>query len=587
MELTRYIFPLRKWWWLLVASTLIAAIFSSLSVLRQPTLYQAHTTLMIGTTINDPNPSSNELSLGQQLAAAYADLANREIIRNATKNALGMKGLPEYFAQALPNTQVIQITVNDTDPERAQRVANELAAQLMLLSPMSAQSEERDRQEFIHERLNALETQIQETEAEIENLQGELANAFSAQQINDIQDQISSLQSKLTAMENNYGLLLSNSQQGAINTLTIIAAAELPTRPIGPMKGLTILLAAFAGLILAACEAYLLEYFDDSVKSPDDVERVFSAPIIGHIFEQEDQRVENEAGDQEPKEGKRLYNIDDLRQPVAESFRTLRTNLEMSQLSHPVKTILVSSADIGDGKTSVAANLAMSMAQRDKDVIVLDVDLRRPNIHEIFELPNERGLVDLLADGAVVNDMLHFKKDGKVAVLTSGDTPSNPAELLSSKKMEQLLSKLKESHDVVIIDGPPFIVADAMVMASKVDAVLVVVRPGRTRRSLALGAAEQIKLAGAKVIGVVLNRIPIRGADYYAGKRYVDAYYLSDYGEPRYVNEREIDLERLPQTLFKAASPYTHKASTFIRRRFPFAGKVSDFVKGVFRLSPK
>src|SRR5574339_4081 len=153
MELNKYIFPLRKWWWLVAASTLIAAIFSSLSILRQPTIYQARTTLMIGTTINDPNPSGNELLLGQQLAAAYADLANREIIRNATQDALAMNQLPEYIARALPNTQLIEITVNDINPQRAQTVANELATQLILLSPINAQSKERGRQEFIHLRL--------------------------------------------------------------------------------------------------------------------------------------------------------------------------------------------------------------------------------------------------------------------------------------------------------------------------------------------------------------------------------------------------------------------------------------------------
>ena len=126
--------------------------------------------------------------------------------------------------------------------------------------------------------MNNLEAQIKETEAEIEKLQEELANTFSAQQINDKQDQISSLQSKLTTMENNYGLLLSNTQQGAINTLTIIASAELPSNPIGSMKGLTILLAAAVGFVLAACEAYLLEYLDDTLKSPDAVDAsVFSS----------------------------------------------------------------------------------------------------------------------------------------------------------------------------------------------------------------------------------------------------------------------------------------------------------------------
>jgi polysaccharide biosynthesis transport protein len=576
MELNKYIFPLRKWWWLVVASTLIAALFSSLSVLRQPTLYQSGTTLMIGTTINDPNPSTNELSLGQQLAAAYADLANREIIRDATKEALGMDDLPDYMAQALPNTQIIQITVNDTNPERAQRVANELATQLILLSPMSAQSEERGRQDFIHERLNSLETQIQETEAQIEKLQGDLANAFSAQQINDIQNQISSLESKRNAMENNYGLLLSNSQQGAINTLTIIASAGLPTRPIGPMKGLTILLAAIAGFVLAACEAYLLEFFDDSLKSPEEVETMFSAPIIGHIFEQE-------TG---PGAKLRLYDLDDLRHPISEAVRALRTNMEMSNPDRPMKTLLISSADIGDGKSSVAANLALSMAQRDKDVVLLDGDLRRPNVHQLFELNNDHGVVDLLSNGAHIAEVMQYQNGSKVGVLTSGDVPNNPTELLSSKKMDQLLSKLEETADVVIVDGPPFIVSDAMVMASKVDGVLMVVRPGRTRRSLAQGAAEQLKRAGANVVGVVLNRIPLRGADYYAGKRYVDSYYLSNYGDEE-VQEREMDLENLPARLMEKMAPFANRVTDSMAQRFPKASKFTNFIRGVFKLSPK
>src|ERR1051325_7401375 len=222
MELNKYIFPLRKWWWLLVASTLVAAIFSFLSILRQPRIYEAHTTLMIGTTINNPNPSSNELYLGQQLAAAYADLANREIVYNATKNALGINQLPQYIARALPNTQLIEITVSDIDPQRAQTVANQLAAQLVLLSPTSPKPGDQGREEFINQQLNNLETQIKETQGEIEKMQQELSTLISAQQINDKQSEISSLQSKLNAMQNNYGLLLSNTQQGAINTLTII-----------------------------------------------------------------------------------------------------------------------------------------------------------------------------------------------------------------------------------------------------------------------------------------------------------------------------------------------------------------------------
>jgi non-specific protein-tyrosine kinase len=558
MELNKYIFPLRKWWWLLVASTLIAAIFSSLSVLGQPTIYRARTTLMIGTTINDPNPASNELVLGQQLAAAYADLANREIVRNATMKALNMSQLPQYIAGAIPNTQLIEITVNDTDPERAPAVANELAAQLVLLSPTSPQPEDQGRQEFISQQLNNLEAQIKETEDEIEKLQEELSTLISAQQINDMEDQISSLQSKLHTMENNYGLLLSNTQQGAINTLSIIESAPPTSGPIGTNKGLTVLLAAAIGFALAACTAYLLEFLDDTLKSANDVERLFSAPIIGRIFEQEDAKNEEN----------RLFDADELSQPMAESFRVLRTNLEISQADQPLKTILVTSAGIGDGKSTVAANLALSIAQREKVVILLDVDLRRPNIHEFFDLANDRGLLDLISGRAALSDVLQFKK---VAVLPSGGIPPNPTELLSSEKMDQVLSKLGKAADVVIINGPPFIVADAMVMASKVDGVLLVVRPGHTRRSLALAASEQIKLAGTRMVGVVLNRIPLRGADYYAGKSYVYTYYLSNYGAESEGKKEKGDLERLRETL----SPHATKVTGFIKHVFEAVSKPS------------
>jgi capsular exopolysaccharide synthesis family protein len=292
------------------------------------------------------------------------------------------------------------------------------------------------------------------------------------------------------------------------------------------------------------------------------VERLFDAPIIGYIFEQENAKDEDN----------RFYAADDLR-PMADAFRALRTNIEISQAGRPLKSLLVTSADIGDGKTSIAANLALSIAQRDKKVVLLDADLRRPSVHEFFELTNDRGLVDLISDGAAISDVVRWKAGKKVTVLTSGNTPPNPTEILSSEKFDRLLSELKDTSDVMIIDGPPFIVTDAMVMASKVDGVLLVVRPGHTRRSLAQGALEQLKLTGTRVVGIVLNRIPLRGADYYAGKSYVYSYYTSDYGQDVDGTGKQADLERL-KTNF---SPYTHKVTHFVKHLF----------ESVFKLSPK
>jgi polysaccharide biosynthesis transport protein len=151
-------------------------------------------------------------------------------------------------------------------------------------------------------------------------------------------------------------------------------------------------------------------------------------------------------------------------------------------------------------------------------------------------------------------------------VLTAGKTPPDPAELLSSQKMDRLLSELEEVADVMIIDGPPFFVADAMILASKVDGILVIVRPSHTRRSLAKACMERIKLAGARVVGVVLNRIPLRGADYYAGKSYLYSYYLNNYGIEREGKDERMDLEKLREIL----STYVNKITDFIKHLFRF-----------------
>lgn len=553
MEIQKFIFPLRKWWWLILASTLIAALFSFLATLRQPTFYQARTTLMIGSAISDPNPSNTEFTLGQQLAAAYADIAQRELVRNATMNSLGFTSLPQYIARTLPNTQILEILVTDTSPERAQAVANELANQLVLLSPTGAESEEQERQGFVNEQLNMIEAQITDTQDEINSLQTELGNIVSAKEINDAQNQITALQSKLGTLQGIYATMLSTTQQGAVNSLTIIEPATRPSRPISSTRALTVLLASAVGLILATSAAHLLEYLDDTLKTPGEVSQLVGAPIIGHIVE-----------DSANPDDKLIYLMDKPRHPISEAFRTLRTNLEFAGVDRALKTIFIASADVGDGKTSVAANLAVSMAQAGNKVVLIDADLRRPSIHEFFSIPNEIGLVDLFLGRATVSEVIKVKKDQKVAIITAGEPPPNPAELLGSKKMDQILVGLQEISDTVVIDGPPFVVADASVLASKVDGVLAVIRPGHTRQSAAKTMMEQLKISGARLIGVALNRIPHKGMGYYQGNYYASP----DSSAHQSVNgSGKIDTE-------------TAKGVSF------YAGKVKSAFRKVFRLSP-
>jgi polysaccharide biosynthesis transport protein len=513
MELKRYILPIRRWWWLITAATLVAAFSSFLATLRQPPVYQAITTLIVGRAIMDPNPSQTEFYLSQQLATNYADIANRDPVKNATKQALGLTWLPNYLAQAPPNGQFVEIIVTDTVPERAQAVANELANQLILLGPTSGQAEEKDRLEFVNRQLDTLEAQIDTTESEISKLQEELGDMVSARQISDTQNQIAGLQAKLASLQSNYASLLSNTESGALNILSVIEPAALPTTPIGPNKGLTILLASAFGFLLSTGAAILLEYLDDTIKTSEDVDRVVQAPIIGYIadFNEED--------------GQRLLAAENPRNPIVESYRSLRTNLEFAGVDEPLKSIFIASAESEDGKSSIAANLAVIMAQGEKSVIVMDADLRKPNLHTFFGVSNEYGLSDIFRGRLSVEEAMKEWKGQPISILTAGTPPPNPTELLGSRKMKEIMEKLESMADVVIIDGPPFVVADAAVLASRSDGVLVVVRSGHTEQAAAKAMMEQIKRTGARVVGVAFNRVPKKSIGYFGA----NPYYSFDY----------------------------------------------------------
>jgi capsular exopolysaccharide synthesis family protein len=518
MELVKYFVPLRRWWWLLVTATLIAGGSSYLAMLRQPPIYQTLTTLMIGQVIADPNPTGAAFNLSRQLAENYAEIANREPVRIATKEALGLTWLPEYRAIALPTGQFIEIVVTDTVPERAQAVANELARQLILRSPTGNQTDEQDRQAFVQSQLDNLQGQITDTESELQDLRGVLGEMDSALQISDTRSQITALEAKLTDLQGIFAGLLSNTRSGAVNTISIIEKAYLPDQPIGPNKFLTILLSASVGLTLAGLAAYLLEYMDDTVQSPEEVADLTNAPLIGYLSEQ---NVKDEGA---------LYVAENPRHPSVEEIRTLRANLEFAGVDQPLNTILVSSVDMEVGKTSVAANLAAAMSQAEKDVILLDGDLRRPNVHNYYGFQNNIGLSDVFRGEYSIDQVIKNWPGGPVSVISAGEPPPNPSELLGSRKMSRILESLSRSSDIVIIDGPPFIVADAPILASKVNGVLLIIQLGHTRKPSIKGMMEQINRSGAKVVGVVLNRLPTKSVGYYTGNPKNTSYYTDGSG---------------------------------------------------------
>ncbi len=201
---------------------------------------------------------------------------------------------------------------------------------------------------------------------------------------------------------------------------------------------------------------------------------------------------------------------------IAEAFRTLRTNIGFSSYSGANKIILTTSPAPDEGKSTVSANLAVVMAQARSRVLLIDCDLRKPVLHQYFELDNRRGLTNLLVQDLAVEDVIQTTRVDGMHVITSGPIPPNPSELLASARMDEVLARVGEQYDVALIDAPPVIaVTDAVLLAPRVDSVLLVLRAGSTRIEMAQEARNTLQNAGAKNIGVVLNIIKLHGGGYY------------------------------------------------------------------------
>ena len=517
MDINAYIKPIIKWWRLLAITTVLAIVSSSISTLFQPKLYESRTTLMIGTTISSANPDSSEIYIAAQLAMIYADIAKREPIQEATKQALGITWLPSYTARVVPNTQLIEILVTDTDPARAQVIANELARQLIRQSPAENESETGQRQEFIRQQLSSLEVQIEDTKKNIEELQSSLAVTNSTSQTASIEKEISDLTVKLNGLYLNYASFLANSQQGALNILRVVEPANLPTKSVGTSKFVIIGLAALVGLVLATASAYLIEFLDRSIKSTSDVERILSYPVIGYLS------MMSENGNNA------TYILNHPNSTITESFRLLQSNLEFFQAYNSAKTILVTSPMQGNGKTTVAVNLALSLAISGQKTVIVDSDMRRPAVHTALDLEKSPGLSDIIRSKKKTVDVTRSMKDTRIEVITAGDVPPNVTEVVGSKRIAEILNGLKDDFEVIIVDAPPLVISDSYTLASKVDGVILVLEPGQTREEQARVIKEQLNRAGARVIGVVFNRVTEGIA-----KSYGDYQYLSMYSPHHY-----------------------------------------------------
>ncbi|MDI2019859.1 polysaccharide biosynthesis tyrosine autokinase [Paenarthrobacter nicotinovorans] len=314
--------------------------------------------------------------------------------------------------------------------------------------------------------------------------------------------------------------------------LTIVTPAVASEAPTSPNMRNNLLIGLLAGMLLGAAFAVLRHMGDNTIRGEHELRQLTDASLLGGV-----------AFDAEASSAPLI--MDTLRQtPRAESFRQIRTNLQFAHVSHNSKTVLVTSSKPGEGKSTTAVNLAISMSQSGQSVLLIDADLRRPKINEYLGLERNAGLTSALIGSADVNDLLQPWGPHALYVLTSGGIPPNPSELLGSNAMKSLLARLEETFDAIIIDTPPLLpVTDAAVLAQHVGGVVLVIEAQATKVPEVEKALRALEMVDAEMLGVVLNRLPNKGPDAYSY-----TYYTSDFDTEHESKGRGARKERRSRT---------------------------------------
>jgi non-specific protein-tyrosine kinase len=501
MELKQVVKTLQRWWWLILAGTLAAGAISYLATRATPFSYLSNTTLLVGQTFRNANVTEGDIDTSQTLADVYASSALREPVLAGALKALNLDWNWEALRERVsthvpPNLPVIEISVVDTDPARAQQFAGAIATQVIAQSAAAENSTSQDRQ-FTREQIADLRNKIMTAQEQVRALDDELSKANSARDLAERRSRIDALNLQISTWQQTYATLERNLLEGSPNVITLYEKASYPSLPIGPKLTQNVLLASLVGLVMSLVIAFVLEAVDDSITSVEDARRASGLSVLGSVAHIRGQGYPS-----------KLVTLRNDNNRAAEAFRVLRTNLQFSVMGKPFQTLMVTSSRSREGKSVTAANLAVALAQSGRKTALVDCDLRRPTQHEIFQMNTENGLTNLFLDESlnVRNSTAELFRN--LTVVPAGPLPHNPAELLDSVRMAQVMDQLKADFEVVVLDAPPVLsVADATIIGARCDAVLLVVDCGYTRRAQIKRAREALLAVGARLLGVAVNRV--------------------------------------------------------------------------------
>jgi capsular exopolysaccharide synthesis family protein len=504
----------RRWLWLLALVTIVGGGTGFLVSSRLPRIYSSAAKLLVTPSQSGAVANYNDVLAGQSLTRTYAEvIKSRPIVESAARQ-VGLDLPYQALVAALDvkpiaNTQLIQITARANDPGVAAQFANEVANTFIQAIQSSQSGRFSTIRDALGRQVAQLSLDIADHTRRIAQLSADPSLANSSVELPRLRAELTQLQQSYDAAQRSFQDARS-SEARSTDSLTIVEPAIASVSPVEPRTTLNVLAVALMALLLALAATYAFERLDDRLNSAERVDRFTGLAVLGSLARLEE---------------KTPHTVDDVH--IGEALRLLRVNLQFAAVERPLRSLVISSSEAGDGKTTIATNLAIVLAQAGQKVILLDADLRRPTVHQVMDVPNRSGLTTLLIDDETdARSVLTQTRFDGLSVIPSGPQPPNPSELLASERMRRRLAQLREMADVVILDSPPVLaVSDPAILAALTDGALLVVNSARTRGAHAAQAVATLQNAGAHLLGIVLNRTAVDRRSYYG--------YYAEPQEPR------------------------------------------------------
>ncbi|MCJ7702848.1 MAG: polysaccharide biosynthesis tyrosine autokinase [Anaerolineales bacterium] len=514
-DLRRYVSLLWRWAWLVILIIVLSGATTYVVSIQMPPVYQASSSLLINEAPGTKATDYSSIITSERLTQTYAKMLVQKPVLTEVITRLDLtmdiNNLKQMITvQPVVDTQLIDIKVEDTDPIRAAAIANEIGAVFSEQNQAMQEARYASTKESLGIQLEEAQIRVNAIEADIDKLDDNLED-------NPERDRL-----EVTLAQ--YRQIFANTLQSyeqvrlaeaeTISNVVQAEAADSPTQPIRPQVMMNTALAGIVGAMVAVGLIFLIDVMDDTIRDSDEVNRYLKLPVLGAI-----RKID---------QSEAPVTVVKPRAPVSEDFRSLRTNIQFASVDSELSTILITSPTPEDGKTTVSLNLSIIMAQGGSKVTLIDADLRRPAIHRQMHLSNRWGLTSLFThDDLRLDGIIRQNKSTGLSIMTSGNLPPNPAELLGSEKMLEIISKVKDISDIIVFDSPPLtVVTDATVLSKRVDGVILIINSGTTKVAAAQQAVEQLRRVDANILGVVLNNVGSQKSYYYSTyTSYYDTYF--------------------------------------------------------------